>query len=194
MVTGTSRNSTCLQGPGTHYPKAIIAGGYVLWSSGSAWTDVIAEACRFENFETVEFEPADHCLVLHLSTPALVELKANGRCDTRTRVPGDLTIFPAGTACLMCSRGPLEVLMVSISQRLMIRSGFETGRARFEPPLSLYVQDGQLEHICRALKAEAESKYVSGPLYGASLALALAAHLLQKYCRCDSASGRKGGM
>ena len=60
----------------------------VLWSSGSTWHRARAEAYHFEELETPQFQTADHTLVVHLSNPALVELKTDSQCDTRKRVPG----------------------------------------------------------------------------------------------------------
>ena len=48
--------------------------------------------------------------------------------------------------------------------------------------------------ICRALKAEAESNYPSGPLYGDSLAFALAALLAGHYIPQTPAPARAGGL
>jgi AraC family transcriptional regulator len=46
---------------------------------------------------------------------------------------------------------------------------------------NLGIRDEQIEHISLALKAELEAGCPSGRLYGESLAIALAAHLLSEY-------------
>ena len=167
----------------------------VLWSSGSAWHGIRAEGCRFADVETPQFRTVDHNVLMHLSNPALVELKSDGQCDTRKRVTGDLSILPAASVCQVRTRDPHEVLLVSVSQDLMAQTALETGEGT---PCGLlprvYHRDAQLEHICWALKAEAECNYVSGRLYGESLALAVCAHLLSQTSANDSATAKKGGM
>ena len=190
----TSKSCIYLQNPATRNPEAIIADQSVLWSSGTAWQGVTAEAYHFEELETPEFQTVDHTLVLHLASPSLIELKADGQCDLRTRVSGDLSIFPAATACQMSSLAPHDVLVVAISQQVMAQAGFEAGGPSLGPHLHLHLRDPGLEHICHALKAEAEFNFPSGTLYGQSLALALATHLLRRYSAQGASLAQKGGM
>lgn len=183
------------QAPLNGRSRVVIPEAEVLWSSGLAWSGVTAEAYHFESRKTPEFQTVDHTLMLHLSTPALIELSTDGRCDTRQRVPGDLSIIPEAAVCQVRSREPHDVFVVTISQQLMAQCGIELRRQR--PPkllLHAYVRDAQLEYLCRALKAEAESNYLSGYLYGESLGMAMAAHLLRQYSAHDSSSDQRGGM
>jgi AraC family transcriptional regulator len=132
--------------------------------------------------------------VLHLSVPAFVELKTDDQCDSRQRRPGDLSVFPAETVCQVWSGEAHDVLIVSVSKKAAAR-GFEVRHdGRLKPNLCAYLRDEQLEHICRALKAEAESNYLSGPLYGDSLGMALSAHLASKYSASDRSANYRGGM
>jgi AraC family transcriptional regulator len=154
-----------------------------------------AEVYSYGELETPEFQTVEHTIVLHLSDPALVEITTNGEIDSRTRVSGDLSIVRAATVCQVRSREPHDVLVVAISEQLMAQSGFEvSGGPPFEPALRPYVRDAQVEHICRALKAEAESNYVSGPLYGESVGMALAAHLVRQYSANVGSTGQRGGL
>lgn len=68
-----------------------------------------------------------------------------------------------------------------------------TGRHSSLTPRA-YHRDSQLEHICWVLKAEAECNYLSGPLYGESLAFAMCVHLLRESFETQSAMAKKGGM
>jgi AraC family transcriptional regulator len=167
----------------------------VLWSSGTVWHGIRAEAYHVEKVETPQFQTVDHSVVIHLSIPALVELKTDGRCDTRKRVPGDLAILPAATVRQARSRDPHDVLVVTVSQDVVAQTAVEAG---YGTPIELipraYHRDAQLEHICWALKAEAECDYVSGRLYGESLALAVCAHLLRQRSGKDSSMAKKGGI
>lgn len=165
----------------------------VIWSSGSAWRGVTCEAYGFnKQVETPEFRAVDHHLVLHLS-PAIVDLNLDGRSDRRMRVPGDLSLFPAGEVVQVRSRAPHQVLVVALSHHVVAHSGGEP-RTPYELTARVFFRDPQLEHICRALKAEAESNYVSGALYGESLALALGTHLLKRYSVAESDLSQRGGI
>jgi AraC family transcriptional regulator len=183
-------SATCV-----HSPKDVIPDLKVLWSSGTTWHGIRAEAYRIEKVDTPEFQTADHSVALHLSIPALVELKTDGQCDTRTRVPGDLAILPASAVRQARSHDPHEVLVVAVSQDVVVQTALEAGVGT---PIELiprpYHRDAQLEHICWALKAEAECNYVSGPLYGESLGLALCVHLLRQRLGKDSWVAKKGGI
>jgi AraC family transcriptional regulator len=178
-----------------HSPRDVIPNLNVLWSSGTTWHGIRAEAYRVEKVETPEFQTIDHSVVIHLSIPALVELKTDSRSDTRKRVPGDLAILPAAAVRQARSRDPHEVLVVTVSQDVVAQTALEAGDGT---PIELipraYHRDAQLEHICWALKAEAECNYVSGPLYGESLALAVCVHLLRQRYGRDSSLAKKGGI
>src|SRR5215831_5857834 len=89
-----------------HSPRDVIPNLNVLWSSGTIWHGIRAEAYRIESVETPEFQTVDHSVAIHLSIPALVELKTDGRWDTRKRVPGDLAILPASAVRHVRSRDP----------------------------------------------------------------------------------------
>lgn len=173
----------------------ILAEQCLLWSSGELWQGFGVASYHIDNVETPKFQETNHRVVLHLSAPALVELEVDGTLDARTRVAGDLSIFPASTICKARSKHPHEILVVTLSQHLLEKS---TAELRERPPVellpSVYLRDAQLEHICLALKAEAESGYISGPLYGESLALALGARLCTQFAIVNSTARRRGGI
>jgi AraC family transcriptional regulator len=165
------------------------------WSSGTIWHGIRAESFHIEQVQTPHFETVDHRLVLHLSVPARVELKIAGQCDTRQRVSGDLSILPAGTDSQVCSREPHDILVVAVSQELIAQTALEAGDGTpFELTPRAYHRDAQIEHVCRALKAEAEANYVSGPLYGESLALAMCVHLLRLDRAKHETMAKRGGI
>jgi AraC family transcriptional regulator len=177
-------------------PMAAGTAGKVLWSSGAAWRGVVAEAYHFDHLRAFDFLPLNDVLLLHLSSPAPIKLEAGGRSDTRLRMPGDISIIPAKTTCRMRSRVSHEVLVVTVSQEVMVRAGFELRQvaSSFQPMLRTHVRDDQLEYICRALQAEAQCNYASGALYGDSLASALGVHLITHYSASNSAISHTGGM
>jgi AraC family transcriptional regulator len=163
------KDTICVQSP-----KELIPGLDVLWSSGTTWHGMKAEAYHIEDVETPPFQTLDHSVVIHLSAPARIELKTDDHCDTRKRVRGDLCILPAAAIRQVRSRDPHDVLVVTVSQEVVAQTALEAGDGTpFELVPNVYQRDPQLQHICWALQAEAESNYVSGPLYGESLALAV---------------------
>lgn len=186
----TTQTVICVQNP-----KDVIPNLDILWSSGTTWHGTRAEAYHVEAFETAEFQSLDHHLVIHLSTPAVVELLLDGEHDIRRRVSGDLAIFPATAVRQARSQDPHDVLVITVSQEVLAQAALEAGSGTsFELAPCPYMRDAQLEHLCWALKAEAESGYISGPLYGESLGLALCVHLLRQRVAADSLSARKGGL
>lgn len=183
-----------LHDPATGGSIQVFADGQVQWTSGTAWAGITAEVYSFDGLETPEFQYVNHAVALHLSGPAAVEVKLDGQRDTRVRGRGDIALFPAGTVCRLRSDTPHEVLLVSVSPRIMSR-GLE---ARESAPPGLvahgHLVDAQIRHICLALKAEGESHYACGPLYGESLGLALASRLVGQYSTRETASIRAGGL
>jgi len=176
-------------------PRDVVPNLNVLWSSGAVWHGIRADLCQIEAIETPRFRTVDHSLVVHLSNPARVELKTDGHCDSRQRVQGDLAILPATAVRQVRSGDPHEVLVVAVSQELVVQTALDAGDGTpFELIPRPYYRDARLEHICWALKAEAESGYASSPLYGESLALAVCVHLLRQRMGKDSLAMKKGGM
>ncbi len=175
--------------------RDVIPNIDVLWSSGTMWHGIRAEVCHLEKVETAPFQSVDHCVVMHLSDPAMVELNADGQQDTRRRTSGDLCIVPATAVLQVRSGDAHNVLVLSISQEMLARTALEAGDATAcELVARPYYRNAQLEHICRALKAEAEANYISGPLYGESLALAVCVHLLRERFGNDFTVAKKGGI
>ncbi len=178
-----------LQDPLTGRATDVISDNHVLWSSGDKWQGITVEVYEHQVIETAEFRTVHHNIVLYLSDPARIELKADGIRDDRRRVSGDLSFFPAGTVCHVGSREAHQVLVASVTQQLMNHLG---------PPLELapqtFLKDSRIEHICRALKAEAESSFSCGPLYGESLGLALAGCLHGDTAHASSRSHLIGGL
>jgi AraC family transcriptional regulator len=189
-----SKSHIPLQDPIDSTPKDVVADRLVIWSSAAAWNGVTAEAYEFGTMQFPEFQVVNHNVVLHLSNPALIELTVDGELDSRTRIPGDLGLFPAGTVCQANSRNQHQLLVVSLSQQVMSNSGLEVNDTTASGLFALgYAVDPQIEHICRALKAEADSNFLSGSLYGESLGLALARRFLGQYSSLNS-SLRRGGL
>jgi len=175
--------------------KEMTPNSRILWSSGTTWRGIRVEAHHFDEVETAPFQTEDHGVVMHLSTPALVELRTDDQRDHRRRVPGDLAILPATAIRQVRSRDPHDVLVVTMSQEAVAHCALEAGDGtELDLVPRAHYRDAQLEHICWALKAEAECNYISGRLYGESLALAMSIHLLRQVSTRHSSMTKKGGI
>lgn len=166
------------------------------WSTGTNWRDIVVEKHDITSLETPEFEVSDHVLALHLEHTSSVDLHIDGRHQHDVHAPGHLTLFPAGVIRRVRTLDRHGVLLIAVSPKLVVQAGLEMREA---PGVQLAEQfcftDPQCEHIACALKAEAESNYPSGALYGETLAMGLAARLRRAYATAnDPASAYKGGM
>jgi len=174
----------------------VFAASTLKWSSGTNWRDIVVEEHDITALETPDFEVPDHVLALHLEQPSSVDLQIDGRHHSEVHAPGHLTLFPAGVSRRVTTLERHSVLLIALSQKLVVQAGLEMREA---PALQLAEQfcftDPQCEHIACALKAEAESNYPTGALYGETLALGLAARLRRGYATAnDSPHVYKGGM
>lgn len=139
-----------------------------------------------------------HNVSMQIGRPLLVTSRCDGQTLRRLQVPGDVKIVPPGvprvweteSATIKLSMYLNSVLMHSAAQAM----GLDPDRVAIVP--QLHVRDPRIEHIGWAVKAELESPEPLGRLYGESLGLALAAHLLREYVpaaasRCDGRFSRR---
>jgi AraC family transcriptional regulator len=124
-----------------------------------------------------------HNVSMQVGRPLLVTSRCNGQTVRRLQVPGDVKIVPPGvprvweteSATIKLSMYLSSVLMHSAADAMGVNSG------RIDIPPQLHVRDPRIEHIGWAVKAELEASEPHDRLYGDSLGLALAAHLLRAY-------------
>jgi AraC family transcriptional regulator len=167
----------------------------VLSSSGTHWDALTAEIYDFKTPETPELRSVDPGIALHLSSPTLIDLRLDGYRDTRVRVEGDLSVFPAGSCRQVQSKRPHRVLVVALHREAVLRAIYEMKAAdAFELGANPFLRDAQIEHICHAILAEMDCDYASGSLYGDSLSLALCSRLLSRVSTFDLDSRHRGGI
>ncbi len=124
-----------------------------------------------------------HNVSMQIGRPLLVTSRCNGQSMRRLQVPGDVKIVPPGVPRVWETESATTKLSMYLSQVLM-RSAAEAmsfNPDRIDIPPQLHVRDPRIEHIGWAIKAELESAEPLGRLYGESLGLALASHLLRAY-------------
>jgi AraC family transcriptional regulator len=183
--------------PISNVPLKVIADANVVWSSGkTAWDGLVVEQHEFDKIETPEFKINHYSLVIQLSPPATIERKVKGFWKSLTNETGNICLFSAGAPRQIRTEQRHELLVITISPEVINRAEGESSAAS-NRELAEYHQlrDAQIQHIGLALKAEAESGYPSGRLYGESLGVALSTHLLSKYSVGEThISEHKGGM
>lgn len=129
-----------------------------------------------------------HNVSMQVGRPLLVTSHCNGETLRRLQVPGDVKIVPPGVPRVWETEATTVKLSMYLSPVLMHSTAAEMG---VNPdciaiPPRLHVRDPRIEHIGWAVKAELESPEPLGRLYGESLGLALAAHLLRTYASASA--------
>ena len=131
----------------------------------------------------------DHRLVCHVGPPARATCRTDNRTHHRLQSRGDLDLIPAGIPGAWEDGEASTVLLIGISPELLAaaaaRAGLPGERIELAPQLQL--RDARLEHLAWALEAELRAEVPGAPLYGDSLGMAIAAHLVQRYRTCAPA-------
>jgi AraC family transcriptional regulator len=166
-------------------PLDALAGARIVTSSsGLGWADVHVEVGRNGAWEVDDVSVAQHYLALNTDdVPLRFEAKFGGVFRTTVMAPGELWFCPSGE---------------SFSHRVPVASGFAL--VTLEPAkLVRVVEDDQvelrrtygvarpqLEHMVRALAAEAERGGPGGGLFVDALATALAVQLVDAFGTRDA--------
>lgn len=130
-----------------------------------------------------EQEFVRHNVSMQIGRPLLVTSRCNGETLRRLQVPGDVKIVPPGVPRVWETESATIKLSMYLSPTLMLSAadamGVNFDRVAIAP--QLHVRDPRIEHIGWAVKAELETPEPLGRLYGDSLAVALATHLVRSY-------------
>ena len=124
-----------------------------------------------------------HNVSMQIGRPVLVTSRCNGETLRRLQVPGDVKIVPPGVPRVWETESATIKLSMYLSPALIFSTaeamGVDPDRVAIAP--QLHVRDPRIEHIGWAVKAELEAADPLGRLYGDSLGVALASHLLRGY-------------
>lgn len=173
----------------------VIKDREVVWSSGThRWRGIAVERHRLKRFDTPEFQIPEHIVVFQLSPETKIESKIRGKYLTVTSPQNSICVFQAGTPMKVRAAGLLETIVVTISPQTLSMASDDPGRT-IELINSRSFFDPKIEHIVNSFKADAESGFAAGAIYGESLGLALSACLIASHSnRPTSVSSVRGGM
>lgn len=177
--------------------QAIVDRLEIRLSSPQGLNDLIIEEQRIDSFEVPRLFPRQHTVLLYLNHPPLkLERLIDGRFRRLDMRTGDICFAPLGSMTGLRWKGNLHALAVASSEAMIKRAALEFGDPdRIEFIRHNRVRDPQIEHIVLALKADVAHGCPSGRLYGESLGLALAVHLVHRYsARTPTPPAFKSGM
>lgn len=154
----------------------------ILSSAKAVWNGIFVEKYYHPPLETPPLSYSSDTVILQLSGAVEIERRTNRHLHSNTFVGNDVGIFPANL--LHAGRVPENSLHLAI--RLEPSLLAHAASACFcgdgvELVPQFAVHDAQIQYIGLALLAELEAGCVAGRLYGDSLSVALAVHLLRKY-------------
>ncbi|WP_394821228.1 helix-turn-helix domain-containing protein [Pendulispora albinea] len=126
---------------------------------------------------------SNHRFTVHVGTPVRAICQCDGRTHSRLQSRGDIDLVPAGLPGVWEDDRATSLLRVSVSPALLGAAaaglGLDPDRIALTPRFQL--RDPQLEHLAWALEAELEAPAASDALYGETLAMGLAVHLVRRY-------------
>lgn len=158
---------------------ALAGANIVTSSSGLGWADVHVEVGRNGAWEVDDVSVARHYLALNTDdVPLRFETKLGGTFRPTVLAPGELWFCPAGESFSHRVPAPSGFALVTLEPSKLARvlEDDQTGLRR-----TYGVARPQLEHLVRALAAEAERGGPSGGLFVDALATALAVQIVDSF-------------
>lgn len=153
-----------------------------LSSATASWDSILVEKYCLPASESHELS-RDCSISILLSQPFELDWRLDsGHLQTTQMSRGDVSITPYGLQTFGRWHDTIECLILSINPKVVERvAAKSTNTSNIEIAPQRGVRDAQIYHIGLALLAELEAGFLSGCLYGESLSLALAVHLIERY-------------
>jgi len=193
QVTLTQKRILVSKYHGTPVPL-FPTSGLVLTSAKTSWSGLLVEEHHLPPAEFPERTASTHQITVHLRPATLVWL-LGGHPRTVRVTPGSVNIIPQGTILGGYGKDETQFIMLSLDPSFVERIARDSGAVTpVELIKNLETRDPQIAHIAEALRAELETGCPSGRLYGDSMAVALAAHLLGKFEAHSPLSLHHGGL
>ena len=185
--------------------RSNIAGDIVL-----LYPDAVAvssDAFAWQNIRVVHLQhrldvitvPAsdNHCLVLNLNEPVLVEANFIKRHFEGSLQAGEVAIIPAGCSwSCQSTTSNLQSTVLLYLRPLFVRSALEnlslSGELMLTPDIGFRCE--HIRHLTMSLLEELQESNVIGRLYADSLALGVAMQLIRRYSSLKNVHVGQGGM
>lgn len=167
-----------------------------LSSRGAPWEDaLVLEVDDVPPAEMADCFPERSTVVLHLAGGSVERIGAQHRFERHAAAIGVIDFDPAGEPTAARWTEPHRLLCLMPTEAILQRAlAAVDGPAGVELLRANHVHDPQIERIGHALMAECENGFVSGRLFGESMALALVARLVCRFSaravRIDALSER----
>lgn len=154
-------------------------------SRGAPWeSSIVMEVDEVQPGEINDYLPESPIIVLHLdgSSGTVERIGERSGFESNSSKAGIVDIDPAGERTSVRWDQPHSLLFMMPTNATLQRALAEVkGAGDFELQRANHVYDPQIERIGYALMNECESGFVSGQLFGESLALALVSRLMTRF-------------
>jgi AraC family transcriptional regulator len=151
-------------------------------SSAAHWGGIKLESYTVPAVVIPRHEHPEHFLHLVLKGSVKYEVKTGGRTRLYTSSPGTTFLLPRGTVDEINWMGPTKRVAVSLRPRLLTKVLEETAH-QTDIELSEHwdLRDRHIKALLMEMSADIDDGSPAGPIYGESLANALAVYLLKRY-------------
>jgi AraC family transcriptional regulator len=161
---------------------ALLPGTPALSSAQSPWQGALLELHSHFPYTVDKHEHLTHFVCLHLSEPAPLVWRSEGKPGSTTVGPGSIIVVSRGTEDTVSFPKPVKRILLNLETSLFKQAFPEHDTGRDVEFIAQWgVQDPQVEHVIRALEADLEAGVPGGRLFGDSLLCALAVHLQRSY-------------
>jgi AraC family transcriptional regulator len=151
-------------------------------TSAELWGGIKLEHHLLPPLEVQDIVTTAYTVSVQLSNPITIESSNGDRLQTMQFVPDDVCIFPVQLPLSARWRQPLEVIVVALEPEFMAQSISDEETVNpTDVLLQLGSKDPFIKAICLALHQELQQGCPGGRLYGETVGMALAVHLLTHY-------------
>lgn len=146
-----------------------------------AWSDIVIEQHRCPATELQDLAYRQHVLVLNNGGSLVCEYKYRGRWKSAEKSFGAVSFFPAGQTFSRRMRTTAEVVYLALDPLIFVRHASDEMPARPEFAEQRHTADPVLLHFAQTLRHASSNDLKHDVLFGSSMALSLARHLLLRY-------------
>lgn len=167
---------------GKRFPAAPDE-GVLLSSANAGWRGIIVELHKLSPLELPEHQIEGHRLAVNIGQPVQYEWKEGGYWRQAVLKPGDFCLQTHGDLNYPRWRDDFEFLAIALDPGFIKQAFQETG---LPEDISFQTRRGDsdagIADFTHHFKRELASGSYCGALYGESLAVAFALHLLEHHC------------